>query len=137
MPPLRTHQRLNVGLVLLVGQAVQILLVTLHRHPFLLLVGMIAVTEVVRESWIGRRRNGLALVHPRRRASSRSPRSCVKVAGGLASFSGLYFAVAMLTDATYREEFLDEMTAGLQSAFQVRSEYLRLRDDAAGQNPAS
>ena len=33
----------------------------------------------------------------------------------------------MLTDATYREEFLDEITAELRQTFRERAEYLRLR----------
>ncbi len=49
------------------------------------------------------------------------------MAGGLAAFSGLYFAVAMLTDSTYREEFLDEVTSELRQTFRERAEYLRLR----------
>ena len=57
----------------------------------------------------------------------------LKVAAGLAAFTGLYFAIAMLTDSTYREEFLEEVTAELRSVFRVREEYLRLR---AGAPPA-
>ena len=52
----------------------------------------------------------------------------LKVAGALAAFSGLYFAVAMLTDSTYREEFLDEVTEELRQTFRERVEYLRLRE---------
>ena len=54
----------------------------------------------------------------------------LKVAGGLAAFTGLYFAIAMLTDSTYRDEFL-EVTAELRSVFRTRDEYLRLRGEAA------
>jgi hypothetical protein len=45
----------------------------------------------------------------------------------LAAFSGFYFAVAMLTDSTYREEFLDELTDEMGISFRAREEYLRLR----------
>jgi len=55
----------------------------------------------------------------------------LKVAGGLAAFTGLYFAIAMLTDSTYRDEFLEEVTAELRSVFRTRDEYLRLRGEAA------
>ena len=50
----------------------------------------------------------------------------LRVAGGLAAFSGFYFAVAMLTDTTYREEFLTELTDEMGASFKARSEYLRL-----------
>jgi hypothetical protein len=55
-----------------------------------------------------------------------------KVAGGLAAFSRLYFAIAMLTDSTYREEFLEELTGEMRSVFRERAEYLRLRAGDAG-----
>ncbi len=51
----------------------------------------------------------------------------LKVAAGIAAFTGLYFAISMLTDSTYREEFLEDVTAELRSIFRVRDEYLRLR----------
>ena len=51
------------------------------------------------------------------------------VAGGLAI---LLVAIAIFTDSTYREEFLDELTSGMRKSFEERAEYLKLRD-----NPAS
>ena len=54
----------------------------------------------------------------------------LRVAGGLAAFSGFYFAVAMLTDSTYREEFLTELTEEMRTSFRDRREYLRLRGAA-------
>ena len=45
----------------------------------------------------------------------------LRVAGGLAAFSGFYFAVAMLTDSTYREEFLTELTDEMRSSFRNRA----------------
>ena len=32
----------------------------------------------------------------------------------------------MLTDSTYREEFLDELTGEMRESFRARAEYLRL-----------
>ena len=61
----------------------------------------------------------------------------LRVAGGLAAFSGFYFAVAMLTDSTYREEFLEELTDEMSASFKARAEYLRLRTSAPDRhNPA-
>lgn len=53
------------------------------------------------------------------------------MAGGLAAFSGFYFAVAMLTDSTCREEFLTELTDELSASFSARAEHLRLRGATA------
>ena len=53
------------------------------------------------------------------------------VSGALAAFSGLYYAIAVLTDDTYRREFLDELSAQLRGVFRLRAEYLqRLRRGA-------
>lgn len=51
----------------------------------------------------------------------------LRVVGAIASFSGLYYAIAILTDETYREEFLDELTAQMRATFRARAEYLALR----------
>ena len=37
----------------------------------------------------------------------------------------------MLTDSTYREEFLDELTGEMRQTFRARAEYLRLRAASA------
>jgi hypothetical protein len=52
----------------------------------------------------------------------------LRVAGGLAAFSGFYFAIAMFTDSTYREEFLEELTAEMRHSFVERAEYMKLRE---------
>jgi hypothetical protein len=52
----------------------------------------------------------------------------LRVAAGLAAFSGFYFAIAMLTDETYRSEFLEELTSEMRRSFQERAAYLKLRN---------
>ena len=37
----------------------------------------------------------------------------------------------MLTDSTYREEFLEELTDEMRTSFKARTEYLRLRGGVA------
>ena len=39
--------------------------------------------------------------------------------------------IAMLTDSTYRDEFLDELTTDMRETFRARAEYLRLCGEAA------
>jgi hypothetical protein len=60
----------------------------------------------------------------------------LRVAVGLAAFSGFYFAIAMFTDSTYRDEFLGELTSEMRRSFKDRGEYLRLRQHL-GLGPAS
>ena len=127
-PPLSTPQRRNVGLVLFISQAVQVLSVALLVAAFFIVFGAIAITPEVREAWIGGA--GRVLVEITVFGESFQLTSeLLRVAGGLAAFSGLYFAVAMLTDATYREEFLEEVTGEMREIFRQRTDYLRLREN--------
>jgi hypothetical protein len=123
--PLDRGERHNVGLVLFISQAIQVLLVTFLIGGFFVVFGAIAVTEPVREMWFGATGDVLftvALPGQTVEVTGELLRVCV----GLAAFSGVYFAIAMLTDATYREEFLDELTAEMRATFKARTEYLSL-----------
>ena len=51
----------------------------------------------------------------------------LRVSAAIAAFSGLYYAIAVLTDSTYLEEFLSEVTEEMRTTFAARSEYLALR----------
>jgi hypothetical protein len=44
----------------------------------------------------------------------------LRVSGGIAAFADAYYAIAVLTDATYREEFLDDLTDDMRSIFTAR-----------------
>ena len=129
-PPLGRRQRRNVGLVLFTSQAVQVLTVSLLVAVFFVLFGALAINEEVRQVWIDTGGDVLFEIdlfgEPFQITAE-----LLKVAAGLAAFTGLYFAIAMLTDSTYRDEFLDEVTGELRSVFRVREEYLRLRGEPA------
>ena len=47
-------------------------------------------------------------------------------AGFVAAFSGLQFAVSLVTDESYRKEFVEESNAEVRKALAVRAAYLRL-----------
>jgi hypothetical protein len=125
-PPLSRSQRVNVGLVLFVSQALQVLFVSLSIGAFFVVFGMLAIDEVAREAWIGTTGDALLTVSIGGDQFELTEQ-LLRVAGGLAAFSGFYFAVAMLTDSTYREEFLEELTDEMRTSFRARTEYLRLR----------
>ena len=55
----------------------------------------------------------------------------LRVSAGIAALSGLYYSVAVLTDSTYREEFLGELIDDLRSVFADRARYLELKRQAA------
>ncbi len=128
--PLRTKQRRNVALVLFTSQAVQVLTVSLLVAAFFVVFGLLAIPESVRDLWLPLDFEQDSLfAFTLLGETFQMTVELLKVAAGLAAFTGLYFAIAMLTDSTYRDEFLDEVTAELRSVFVVREEYLRLRSE--------
>lgn len=125
-PPLRRRQRLNVGLVVFVSQSAQVLLVSLTVGIFFVVFGTLAIDDSIRTAWLGTAGNELfafELFGERLELTE----ELLRVAGGLAAFSGFYFAIAMFTDSVYRKEFLDELTTEMRESFRARAEYLRLR----------
>jgi hypothetical protein len=57
----------------------------------------------------------------------------LRVAGFLGAFTGMYFTVVLSTDATYRDEFADDVAPQIRQALAVRVAYLadRLRVEPA------
>jgi hypothetical protein len=50
----------------------------------------------------------------------------LRVATGVAAFAGLYYAVTVLVDAAYRDQFVDALGNELRETFARRSEYHEL-----------
>jgi hypothetical protein len=123
-PPLTTRQRFNVGLVMFVSQGLQVLVVAFLVGAFFVAFGALAITPHVVEVWIGEPPRAIA-GHPSLSVE------LVKVSSALAAFSGLYYAIAVLTEATYREEFLADVESSLRETFLDRARYLDLRAEAA------
>jgi hypothetical protein len=125
-PALTTRQRLNVGLVMLVSQGLQIAVVSLAVFAFFVLLGVLMVSDTVREQFMGT--GGHVVLRLELFGEPvQITRELLRVSGGIAIFSGLYWAVAVLTDSTYRTEFLEELTEEMTETFRARSEYLALR----------
>ena len=134
-PPLSRNQRWNVGLVLLVRQCLQVLLVTLLISLFFLLFGKLFITSEVVETWTGTApANGIDLNLPG--VSLAISRQLALVAGFVSAFSGLYFAVYASTDSTYRQEFNDDIVEEVRRALVVRAIYLSLLENGSP-DPAS
>ena len=127
-PELERSERFNVGLVMFVSQTLQVLAVSVAVGGFFVAIGMLMIDQSIMQSWIG--------------AEAKEPwlyanlfgevpllltRELVEVAGAIAAFTGLYFAISMLTDDVYRREFLEELTSEMRDSFRARAEYLRLR----------
>ena len=125
-PQLRRVQRLNVGMVLFVSQALQVLVVTLAVGAVFMVFGMLAISDHVLDHWLAHA--GHALVDVQLAGLRVRPtEELLRVAIAIAALSGLYYAIAVLVDPTYREEFLDEVTDDMRETFAARTEYLALR----------
>jgi hypothetical protein len=125
-PPLNRRQRLNVGIVMLVSQALQVLVVSLGVGAFFIAFGALAITTNVQQAW--------EVTHDQQLLTLQLfgndvvvTEALLRVSGGIAAVTGLYYAIAVLTDSTYREEFLGELTSEMRDTFLLRGEYLALR----------
>jgi hypothetical protein len=124
--PLRRRERFNVGLVMFVSQGLQVLLVSAAVGGFFVAFGALAIGPGVLESWIGGTGDQVVAVGLFGE-EARVTVELLEVSGGLAAFSGLYYAIAVLTDSVYRAEFLEELESTMRDTFRARAEYLRLR----------
>jgi hypothetical protein len=125
-PPLRRIQRLNLSVSLVVRQWLQVLVVSAGVGLFFIGFGMLGISRHIYQGW------GIdpgswsyeftLLKHPVLISAA-----LVKVAVGIANFTGLYYAISLMTDATYRTDFLDNVTAELRDLFADRTQYLELR----------
>ncbi len=123
-PPLRRRHLLNTGLVMIFSQAIQITLVALAMFSLLTAFGFVAMHLDVQQTWVG----DLAPVHEyfhvflgAERLSFTEP--LVRVSAFLGAFTGFYFTVYLVTDATYREEFRTDVVDEVRQAFAVRAAY--------------
>jgi len=121
-PPLDRRQRFNVGLVMFVSHALQVLVVSLAVGVFFVAFGLLATPDSLLQTWVGRPPDEILTVGGVHLYSE-----LLRVSAAIAAFSGLYYAIAVLTDATYREEFLTDIEVSMRETFAARAEYLALR----------
>jgi hypothetical protein len=124
--PLRKAQRLNLSLVILTSQSLQILLVAVLVWLFFTVFGALLVDVSVVEEWTGGPVDDLlrfGVLGDQVVVTAELLRASL----GIAAFAGLYYTVAMLVDATYRDEFVNELTDQMRATFAIRAEYLELR----------
>lgn len=128
-PPLSRAQRFNVGLVMFVSQALQVLVVSVAVAAFFILIGALLVNQEMR-NYLMQQDGTVLLAFDLFGEPVEITRELLRVSVGIATFSGFYYAVAVLTDSSYRAEFLTEFTDELRETFEIRSRYLDLRAQA-------
>lgn len=124
LPPLTRAQRANVSAMVLTSQLLQVLVVSIGVGVFFVVVGTVTVTADVQEAWgvVGGQvlwtaeLDGTALV---------VNQTSLRVAVAIATFTGLYFAISMLTDAVYRAAFMSAIEDQLTTVTRTRVAYLR------------
>src|SRR4051812_16863584 len=120
-PPLDRRERVNVGLVFFVSQSLQVLTVTIAVGVFFTAFGLLAVDNGLIQTWVGSAPHEVADI-----CGVVVTAELLRVAGALAAVSGLYYAIAVFTDQTYRDEFLSELTGEMRESFARRADYRRL-----------
>jgi hypothetical protein len=123
-PPLQRRARVNVSLVLFVSQSVQILLVSAAVFGFYLVFGLLTIREQTLASWLG----ADGLTDDDRLTTIGLfghdvvlTRQLLFVAGFVATFAGLQFAVQVVSDKNYRREFASDMERDVRQALAVRT----------------
>jgi hypothetical protein len=118
----RSTQR-NVGLLVVISQAVQVVLVALVIGLFYVGFGLLAVRRETVAQWTV---DGGEVIASFDVFGSEVVLTWehLAVSGFIAAFSALQFAVSLITDATYREEFHDDVTGEIRQVLAVRSLYL-------------
>jgi hypothetical protein len=120
-PPLDTRQRVNVGLVMFVSQALQVLVVSLAVAGFFVAFGLLAMPAHLIKLWSGQYDAVVTVLNVELSVE------LLRVSGSIGALSGLYYAIATLTDETYRKEFFSELTDEMRETFHARVGYLRAR----------
>ena len=123
--PLGRAQRVNVGLVIFVSQALQVLFVSVAVWLFFVVFGALLVDGAILRDWVGHTGREI-LTLPFFGDEIHVTRELLRVATGTAAFSGLYYTVAIVVDSNYRDEFVTRLTEQMRDTFARRSEYLRL-----------
>ena len=126
--PLTLRQRVNVGLVIFMSIGLQVLSVAAAVWLFFVAIGAILVDPSVQRSWTGAI-DARELLPSVLGVELHVTSPLLRVATGMAAISGLYYAVALVVDPTYRDEVVDRLTVQMQETFKIHGEYLRLLRD--------
>lgn len=128
-PPLERGAEWNVNLLLFVAQGIQIFLVALVITIFYVVFGLLTVRADTLMQWTTvtelTYERDWALEWPMFGADVIFTRQLLLVAAFIGMFSGLNFAVQVITDNDYRDEFIADMTTEVRDALAVRAVYHR------------
>jgi MFS family permease len=131
-PPLSRREWGNLGFVVLVGQGLRILLVSVLVGAFFVAFGLLIIRPDTITQWTGTAPTTWWHSFRWFGVSVQLSRELVQVAGFLAAFAGLYFSVYTITDPTFRSEFYDDIVEEARDTLAVRALYHAARDRVTG-----
>ena len=124
--PLRRKERLNLAAVALISEMLQVVFVSAAIWLFYVVLGALLVNDAVRQTWL-LTPDDVYFTIAWFGDDVQVNEALLRVATGVAAFVGLYYAVTILVDAAYRDQFVDSLTVELRDTFRRRSEYLELQ----------
>jgi len=130
LPPLSRAQELNVTAMVGASQLLQVIVVSAGVGVFFFALGVLTITPGVLQEWGidgGTWEVDLTFWGETLQISQ----TLLRVSVALATFTGLYYAISVLTDAVYRSDFVDEMVAKMADVTAHRVIYHQLLDRTA------
>ena len=129
--PLTRSQRVNVLLVLFIGQILQVVLLGVLVFVFFLGFGKAALSQKLINDWTGKPDGWyepVTIFGHQLQDYLHIPidNRLWQVSLFLAAVSAFFFAISSLTDEAYKAQFYERMSGELESAIQVRRVYLAL-----------
>ncbi|MEE9414194.1 MAG: hypothetical protein V3V01_02845 [Acidimicrobiales bacterium] len=125
--PLRRVDRINIGALLFVRQAAQVLLVAMVIGVFYVVFGLFTVREETIVQWTGLTTQTFdqSVIYGTNFLGSSLALTweLLAVSGFIAAFSALQFAVSLVTDSSYRDEFFAEAADEVRDVLAVRALY--------------
>ncbi len=129
--PLTRAQRLNVLLVVFIGQILQVVLLGLLVFVFFVGFGKAALTQDLINDWTGKAAGtfehatffGYDIQHYTHISIDNR---LWQVSLFLAAVSAFFFSISSMTDEAYKAQFYERMNKELETAIQVRRVYLAL-----------
>lgn len=112
--PFRRRERLNLALVALISESLQVAFVSGAVWLFYVLLGALLVSAEVRGAWLLQPTTviwDVAWFGERVQVTA----ALLRVATGVAGFAGLYYAVTILVDSAYRDQFVNTLRLAVTS----------------------
>ena len=125
LPPLTRPQLVNVAAMVGSNQLLQVIVVSVGVGLFFFALGVLTVTRELHEVW-GVSGGELWYEIALNDGELIITQTHLRVAVAMATFTGLYYAISVFTDAVYREDFISDMTAKMVHVTEHRVRYTAL-----------